>query len=242
MKRKLACNLILVVILAITLFPGNGQSATMNDIIPIQGKLTDSAGIPLNGSYSITANIYNVSTGGVALCSDTDSVTVTNGLFTFNMNFCAPTDLSGAEQLYLGLKVGSDSEMTPRQPIYANPFAWGIRANTLGGDIKQPIGNHGLIKAAVYVQSCGDGAPVIVRSFNNVNSTAITVTAGASAGRCTLDFGFDVTGRYVVATAYGTGIARMVTFDPGVDNQKYDFFRFTDAGVGSTGNIMVLVY
>jgi hypothetical protein len=242
MKKKLGFTFCLATFLALILFSGNGQTAAMNDVIPIQGKLTDAAGIPLNGSYTITASIYNIASGGVALCTDTDTVTVANGLFVLDMDFCTPTNLSGAEQLYLGIKVGSDLEMTPRQPIFAVPFAWGIRDNTVGGNIKQPSSNNGLVKAGVYVQSCGNGVPTIVRSFNNVNTTAITVSAGASAGRCTLDFGFDVSARFVVATAYGTGVARMVTFDPGADNQKYDFFRFTDAGVGSDGNMMVLVY
>ena len=253
MKKKMAFTLFLAAFFTVTLFSGNGQTAPMDDKIPIQGKLTDVAGIPLNGPYAITASIYNVDLGGIALCTDSETVTVANGLFVFGMDNCTPTDLSGAEQLYLGIKVGDDPEMTPRQSIFAVPFARGIRANTLGGDIKQPSTNNGLLKAGVYVKSCGNGAglfaPSIDRSFKNIYTTGITpfppptitVIAGAALGQCTIDFSFDVSARYVVATAMSS-LQRMVTVVPGADNQKLNFFRFDETGVGANGDITVLVY
>ncbi|MBN1535549.1 MAG: hypothetical protein JW908_02370 [Anaerolineales bacterium] len=100
--------------------------AELNDVIPIQGKLTDDDGNPLNGYYSIRFRIYDVSSGGTALCEDTDSVRVTNGLFNAEMDFCTNEDIFG-QQLYLGIKVGSDDEMTPRQDIFAVPYAWSLR-------------------------------------------------------------------------------------------------------------------
>ena len=102
---------------------GAGAEAAVDNVIPIQGRLTDSAGNPLNGNYSITARIYDVETGGTALCSDTDPVTVTNGLFNMNVNFCTSSDIDG-RQLYLGIQVGSDGEMGPRQHIYPVPYAF----------------------------------------------------------------------------------------------------------------------
>jgi hypothetical protein len=103
------------------------SAAVMNDVVPIQGRLTNAAGNPVpNGSYSITASIYDVSSGGTARCTDADPVQVTNGLFNLDMDYCVPGDING-DQLYVGIKVGSDPEMTPRQPIYAVPYAWTVR-------------------------------------------------------------------------------------------------------------------
>jgi len=102
-----------------------GVQAAVGARIPIQGRLTDSAGNPLNGNYSITASIYDVQTGGTALCSDTETVTVTNGLFTMNVDNCTSDDIDG-RQLYLGVQVGSDAEMTDRQPIYPVPYAMSL--------------------------------------------------------------------------------------------------------------------
>ncbi|RLC57740.1 MAG: hypothetical protein DRI80_14635, partial [Chloroflexota bacterium] len=45
-----------------------------SDYIPVQGRLTDAGGNPLDGTYSLTFRLYDVSTGGTPLCSDTNSV------------------------------------------------------------------------------------------------------------------------------------------------------------------------
>lgn len=98
--------------------------------IPIQGRLADDSGNPLTGNYDVTARIYDASTGGNILCSDTDSVTVDNGLFNMEMDYCLSADIDG-KQIYLGLQVGSDPEMTPRQVIYPVPYAWSLRPGAI---------------------------------------------------------------------------------------------------------------
>lgn len=98
----------------------------MNKIIPIQGKLTDSGGMPLNGTYDITATIYSAPSGGTVRCTYTSSVTVTNGLFNMGMGNCNSDIFGGTVQLYLGIQVGSDPEMTPRQPIHGVPLSFGL--------------------------------------------------------------------------------------------------------------------
>lgn len=107
--------------------------AAVSAVIPIQGRLTDASGNPLNGNYSITASIYDTSSGGTALCSDTDTVPVNNGLFTMSVDNCTSDDIDG-RQLYLGIKVGSDAEMTPRQAIYPVPYAFSLRPGAVISD------------------------------------------------------------------------------------------------------------
>jgi hypothetical protein len=110
-----------------------GPKATaliVNDVVQVQGRLTDPSGVPINGTVTVTAAIYDVSIGGVARCTDTDSVAVTNGLFTMAMDFCTAADFNG-DQLYLGIKVGADAEMTPRQEIFAVPYAWALRPGAI---------------------------------------------------------------------------------------------------------------
>ncbi len=113
-----------------------GITAAMDDKIPIQGRLTDDSGTPLNGNYSITARLYSSATGGTPLCTDTDTVAVDNGLFNMGMDYCTSSTLDG-RQLYLGIEVESDGEMTPRQPIYAVPYAWSLRP---GAKIEESLG------------------------------------------------------------------------------------------------------
>lgn len=107
--------------------PEGGDAVDATDsIVPIQGRLTSASGVPLNGNYRITASLYTVASGGTALCSDTHTVSVTNGLFKMNMRNCTGANING-QQLYLGIKVGADNEMTPRQGIYPVPYAWSLR-------------------------------------------------------------------------------------------------------------------
>jgi len=123
-----------------------GVQAAVGAVIPIQGRLTDASGNPLNGNYSIRASIYNVSSGGTALCSDTDTVAVSNGLFNMNMDNCTASILNG-QQLYLGVQVGSDAEMSQRQPVYPVPYAFSLRPGALISDTMSgtplKVYNHG---------------------------------------------------------------------------------------------------
>jgi hypothetical protein len=119
----------------------------VNDVIQIQGRLTDASGNPINGSVTVTASVYDVSVGGTARCTDADVVTADHGLFTMAMDYCTASDFNG-DQLFLGIKVGSDAEMTPRQEIFAVPYAWALRPGAIvkGADSYLFIPGNALVK------------------------------------------------------------------------------------------------
>lgn len=115
--------------------------------IPVQGRLTNASGTPLNGDYSITFRLYETATGGSALCSATNTVHVENGLFNSEIGGCTTSDVNG-RALYLGVQVAGDSEMNPRQQIFPVPYAWSLRpgaiiSDTLGGNAILHIENWG---------------------------------------------------------------------------------------------------
>ncbi len=96
--------------------------------LPIQGRLTNASGVPLNGTFSMVFSLYEVETGGTPYCSDTQSVAVSNGLFSSYLDGCYYQGSAGpnyiyGQKLWLGVKVGSDPEMTPRQVILPVPYA-----------------------------------------------------------------------------------------------------------------------
>ena len=106
----------------------NRPAAALVDQIPIQGRLTDASGNPLNGSYTVNFYIYDAAVGGTLLCGNlVTTVSVTNGLFNHTIDLCAAAGAIKGDQLYLGVKVGADPEMTPRQPIYSVPYAYTVR-------------------------------------------------------------------------------------------------------------------
>jgi hypothetical protein len=263
---------------------------------PLQGRLTDAGGNPINGAKSITFTLYTGA--GTVVCQDNHSVTVVNGLFDAFMDSCTAANING-QQLYLGIRLaGEAAEMTPRQPIRPVPYAFSLvpgaeiggtgagdgslylkddtgvtvigltaagalvdvgglgnagdiyvrnitdtatfAVNGNTGDVRQSLAADGLVKAAVYA-TCSDTVSSIERSFNNVAGT-ITIDNGAASGRCTIDFWFDVSDRYVVATPAYAAVARSVTYHPGSTASRIDFYRWDSTGVGASGNIMVLVY
>jgi len=104
--------------------------------INYQGYLTDAAGNPVGAaapvSVSMTFGIYNVSSGGTALWTETQgSVTVRNGIYMVILGSITPANLSFDEQYYLGVKVGADTEMTPRRALSGTPYA--MNADTVDG-------------------------------------------------------------------------------------------------------------
>jgi hypothetical protein len=110
-------------------------------------------------------------------------------------------------------------------------------------DVGQSREGDGLVKAAVRV-NCDDDGSHVNRFFNNVNTVDPTIADGPSAGRCTIDFGFQINDRYFVATAFpsDSGSARGVSCAWGADNEKLDCFRWDAAGDGMNGQINILVY
>ncbi len=121
-RKILAILTVVVMLLSVAVSMGQAQGpgdepvnetgietaqGTLSEKIPIQGRLTDSHGVPLNGTYSIKFSLYETSVGGSPVCTDTDLVHVTDGLFTAYIDFCHANDITG-KQLYLGIKVGSD--------------------------------------------------------------------------------------------------------------------------------------
>jgi hypothetical protein len=139
------CSIVAVVLLVASSPTGGSAPAHVYDDVknyfPVQGRLTDSAGTPLDGDYSITFRLYDAYTGGTALCQDANLVKVTNGLFTSEVwGNCQ--DFIYGTQLYLSIEVEGDGEMEPRQPIYAVPYAWSLRP---GAVIKGSVGPEAIL-------------------------------------------------------------------------------------------------
>ena len=109
-----------------------GAYATVPGTINYQGYLTDSSGDPINTGgtpLSITFSLYTVSSGGSAFWYETlPSVSVIDGVYSVILgesNSLLNEDLT--PPCYLGVKVGSDPEMMPRQKLTST--AYSISAN-----------------------------------------------------------------------------------------------------------------
>jgi hypothetical protein len=90
--------------------------------------LNDAAGQPINGSTNITFRLYSAPTGGTALWTEAhtsaNAVPVSNGLFNVLLGSLTPIPASvwSNANVYLGVQVGGDAEMTPREEVNAVPI------------------------------------------------------------------------------------------------------------------------
>jgi len=111
-------------VLAIIITPWTGRAA-VPQTINYQGYLTDATGAPVNGTVQMTFSIYDVSSGGTALWTETQTVTLNQGVYSvvFGADPLNPLNLSFNMQYYLGVEVETDGEMIPRLPLASAPSA-----------------------------------------------------------------------------------------------------------------------
>lgn len=81
-----------------------------------QGYLTDAVGVPISGSRSMVFGLYDASSGGTALWTETQpTVALANGIYQVTLGSVTPLNLPFDQPYYLGVAVGTDPELTPRQ-------------------------------------------------------------------------------------------------------------------------------
>lgn len=96
--------------------------------ISYQGRLLDSNGLPVDDSgLSMTFRLYDTDTGGVPVWSEGHiSVPVQDGLFHVLLGSIEPIPvalLADSGTLWLGVQIGTDTEMVPREQIASVPYA-----------------------------------------------------------------------------------------------------------------------
>ncbi len=143
--------------------------SSRSNYIPIQGRLTDASGIPLNGNYDVTFRLYDVLTAGTALCtSSSTNIPVENGLFNAYIELAGCAAIDG-RQLYLSVQVGTDPEMTPRQYIDNVPYAWTLRP---GANISGTIGTDAILDIDNYSPT-GRGLRAEAQAATGINYAVI---------------------------------------------------------------------
>ena len=99
--------------------------ADIPDTINYQGYLTDNTGKPVNGTVKMVFKIYTE--GDVELWTEThNAVSVIDGIYNVTLGSQASTSLralSFNQPYLLGITVGGDAEMTPRQALASVAYA-----------------------------------------------------------------------------------------------------------------------
>jgi len=140
------------------------SQADIPNLINLQGIL-DSAGNPLaNKTKSVEFKIYDDAVAGNVWWSETQSVTTNaGGVFNVILGSSNPIPDTAFEDTlrYLGIKVGGDAEMTPRQQIVSNAYGY---------------------RVAHFVPDFGSGNTFIGRNAGNLTMTGdLNTASGANA-------------------------------------------------------------
>ena len=124
------CGLVMMALVC-----GIAIADTFSPLLSFQGRLAASDGKPLpDGPYTVRFTVYDAAAGGATLWQESQSVTQVGGTFTAILGSTTsfPTNLFTGGNRWLGIKVGSDPEMTQRIRFTASP--WAIFATTAGTD------------------------------------------------------------------------------------------------------------
>jgi len=102
-----------------------GAPAAAPQTLGYQGHLADLGGQPITATLTITFRLYDVESGGSALWTEVrPGVAIDGGNFAVELGkvTALPRTIWG-KQLYLGIQVSGDTEMAPRPPLTAAPYA-----------------------------------------------------------------------------------------------------------------------
>ncbi len=154
---------------ALPAFAPSAVSSSTNTIA-YQGQLLDANGTPLTGTYDMKFNLYATAEGGTSLWTEewheANGVQVTDGLFHVmlgSINTLDQTIITDNSNLFLGIAIGTDNEMTPRVQLGSVPFA--TQALTVP---ENTIGTSKLVNGAVTSSKL---APVLKTVQNKGGNT-----------------------------------------------------------------------
>ena len=185
---------------------GNGGEVTIaasavTQSINYQGRLTDSAGNPLRGTYIMTFKLFGVTSGGTALDTDMHKVEVVDGLFNTSIDF--DQSYFDGRALWLGITVGADSEMTPRQELRPVPYALSLRPGavingSLQGYVLEVKNTRGFLGNGVRVHTTGrSSGGVYAETSGDRSKGVVAATSGNhSVGVYARTYGYDSDGVY----------------------------------------------
>ncbi|WP_428265594.1 hypothetical protein [Haliangium sp.] len=119
------CTILAAVAALATVVGFTGVARAQPVAVPIQGTLSDADDIPLEGQYAVRFAVYTTLTGGSPEFSETQTLNIKKGVFTAYLGDQSALDagLFGDQQLYLGITVDEDEEMSPRLRFGAVPYA-----------------------------------------------------------------------------------------------------------------------
>lgn len=169
-------------------FIAGAQSAFAQATLSIQGVLQKFNGSAVDdGQYDITFRLYTTDAGGTALWSETQTTTVTGGVYSVLLGAVNPLTVPFDQPYYVGLTIPGGPEHTPRTRLTAAPYALSM----LGQDNKFP--STGMVKMSAMATgtetttatsyTVGDSDHVIYLDHTANQNVTLPAATAANKGR-----------------------------------------------------------
>jgi prefoldin subunit 5 len=116
---------LLAVLLLPIWVPGSARAQAPSRVT-YEGFVTHENGSVVNGDTNVTFSLYDVESGGTALYQETQTLYVPFGNLSTEIGIVTPLDLTLFREntdLYVGVTVEGESELSPRLRLKARPYA-----------------------------------------------------------------------------------------------------------------------
>ncbi len=232
--------IILIIMTGITL-------AVVPDSINFQGKLTDPDGVAIEGTYSVTFNIYDAAGGGTLLWSETHgSVAIDHGLFDVILGSVSSLLLDFSAQYWVEISIAGET-LTPRLPLTSTPYAQraAIADSVVGGsgviqnDVDVPLtltGDFTVISGETEVHGALDDLDAAVA----INQTDIADNAADIAAHDAADGDLSSSNELITDFTWDDGADQLTITEAGsphsvtIDNEADDL---SDNVINDLGNV-----
>ncbi|HYM65105.1 MAG TPA: hypothetical protein VES68_01305, partial [Candidatus Sulfotelmatobacter sp.] len=183
---RLSIGIIFIILFLNLQLPSHAASG-INRFVNFQGKLVNN---PLktnvtDTSYTVVFSIYDKSSGGTTLWTETQTVTTTDGIFRVALGTVTPFPANfnfNWSDLFLGMKVNSDSEMTPRIQLAAVPYAF--NAQQVAGLTVQDENGNASTSGTLKIPNAKTVSFAGATAFGS--GTTGTITLGSTTNNLTL--------------------------------------------------------
>lgn len=212
----------LIAMLAVIMLPGIIQ-AQIPRLISHQGLLTDATGQPIaDGDYSLVIKLFDAAAAGNQVYEETQSVTVTRGLFNLIIGLNTPlTGVNFEQSLWLETTIAGAAPFTPRTRLTVVPYAiraefaasaGGLTPNAFGAVLSlNGLDGHLTLAGQNGLTVTEDGSTITISAtsiagINSVNAGDASITVGNPNGPdvqiSVADFG--ITSTKIASGAVGT--------------------------------------
>jgi hypothetical protein len=165
--------------------------------INYQGRLTDLNGNPVvDGTHSLTVSLYVTQTGTTPAWNDNFPTTTKNGYFNVVLGSGSQSlnTIDFSQQFWVGVRIDTDSEMTPRQPLNGVPYALRIEV---------PIGS------IIAWHKSLPGTPALPSNFVECNGQTLNDSESPYQGEVIPNLNGVFTGAPIITETGGNTIAAM---------------------------------